>query len=186
MSETCQGQGPGAPCGGDKRQRGVALARFLLLVACSALAGACGESDGKGDAPPSTAPVKQAGKGQIGNKVELRNGHTVQLHAYDPNVPGAPDLKPDPGKVFVAIDVEGCAGAPAPGGLMNPFFFSLQLPDQARADAAFPVREPALHAVSQAAGECNRGWVTFEISKGSRPSAVLFSYFAETARWDLG
>lgn len=83
---------------------------------------------------------------------------------------------------FAAADIEGCAAASATAGAsLNPFDFRLQMPDNTRLSATPGWREPSLNATTLVAGDCVRGWVTFEVPVGQLPATVNF----ETTDRDL-
>ncbi len=95
--------------------------------------------------------------------------------------------KPDEGKQSAVVDVEGCAG----NNLMdeerylNPFDFSLQMPDNTRIEPTMPVVDPALNHTDLLPEDCVRGLVTFQVPKGQRLSYVRFDQMfpEEMARW---
>lgn len=123
----------------------------------------------------------------VGDKVALRNGDTLQVHSYTQNVTAANQFsKPATGMVFAVADVEGCAKEANPTGVVNPFFFELQMPDNTRADATFqPVKGPELRSGAQAPGDCIRGNVAFEVPAGTKPVAVVFSGFGTSVKWNI-
>lgn len=112
---------------------------------------------------------------QLGERVQLENGRSVQVFGYEPEtVPSNPFSTPERGKVFSAIDVEGCTGGTGSAtGLLNPFYFTLALPDGSRAQTSIPVKEPALSVGPQKANECQRGYVTYQVREGVKPTAVV-------------
>ena len=123
----------------------------------------------------------------VGHKVELQNGDTIQVHSYTPNVAASNRFAtPAAGTAFSVIDVEGCARAASPTGVVNPFSFELQMPDNTRADATFlPVKTPELRSGAQAPGDCIRGNVAFEVPTGVKPVAVVFSNFGTVVKWNI-
>jgi hypothetical protein len=125
-----------------------------------------------------------------GETVTLPSGLAVTAHSYSPSVQSDNEfLQPEAGKKFVAIDVEGCAGSGLGDGegSLNPFDFSLQMPDNTRIGPTMPVVDPALHHADLLPGECVRGLVSFQVPKGQRPSYVRFDQIwpEEVARWSL-
>lgn len=134
---------------------------------------------------PSTSPPARANA--VGDKVSLANGDTIQVYSYTPNVPASNQFAtPDPGHAFAVIDVEGCARAANPTGVVNPFAFELQMPDNTRLTPTFlPVKSPELRSGAQAAGDCIRGNVAFEVPTSAKPVAVVFSTFATSVKWNI-
>lgn len=163
----------------------------LALAACSA-----GVDEGKrvdaGTDPTvessaqaaTTAPARAL---VVGNKAELSNGDTIQVHSYTPNVAASNQFaRPAAGMAFAVIDVEGCAKQASSAGVVNPFFFELQMPDNTRVDATFlPVKTPELRSGAMAAGDCIRGNVGFEVPTSAKPVAVVFSGFATSVKWSI-
>jgi hypothetical protein len=158
------------------------------LAAAVAFAGCTG---GSGKAPDPSASITTAGpplgEFAIGKRVALPNGDTVQVFEFLAAVtPSNQFSKPAPGSVFAVIDVEGCAGnSPAPDGILNPFFFHLNLRDRSTVPAGIPVKEPALTVPSLASGDCSRGFVTFEVPEGVAAQAVTYDIPTGSIRWKL-
>lgn len=103
----------------------------------------------------------------------------MQVFSYEQPVPD-PDPEfslLEPGFEWAVIDVEACAGPTEDDtGLrfVNPFDFELQMPDNTRLMSDIPVKEPALNDVAlPGAGECARGFVTYQVPEGQRPVAVV-------------
>ncbi len=130
-----------------------------------------------------------------GESVAFPSGFKVTLHSYSSPVQADNDneffrWKPDAGKKFATIDVEGCAGSSLGDerrslGMMD---FSLTMPDNTRVGPTYPsVVEPALNGTNLLPGECVRGLVTFQVPKGQHPSYVRFDQIfpEEIARWSL-
>ena len=134
--------------------------------------------------PPSTDGVP------IGAIITTALGNTLTVYTLES--PVSDDLfDPEPGRIFVSIDVEGCASAETEGAVeINPFQFQIQMPDNTRFDPTFGVKEPALNSTSLFANDCVRGFVTFEIPEGVTPASVVFnSYDADfnpvVLRWSI-
>lgn len=111
----------------------------------------------------------------------------VNVHAYDRNVPSTADRQPaNQGDVFVAFDVEGCAGPNADqntGITTGLFYVQLDLKHPPY-NAVAPVKQPALHDTALAPGRCARGWITFEVPANLLPEDILFRGSPPTA-WRL-
>ena len=145
--------------------------------------------------PPATAQVASPpssagpllGTFPTGARATLPGGDTVQLHGYSGNVvPSNPFSKPRAGSSFAAADVEACSGgSPTPGGLLNPFFFQLVMPDGTTIPAGIPVKDPAFKPVTLAPGMCSRGFVTFEVPTNTTPQAVIYGISAASIRWTV-
>jgi hypothetical protein len=111
----------------------------------------------------------------------------VQVLSYGSNVtPSNQFSKPKPGLVFAAIEVQGCAGQEETRtGFLNPFSFSLLMPDDSRVQSALPVKDPGLHIGPEAPGACTRGFVTYEIAAHAKPTAVLWDGPGNTVKWEI-
>ena len=181
-------------------RRFLAAAAVAALTACSGgvdegqlpaeggadtTAGTSVQADAQREAARSTTTLPQVFV--VGHKLSLSNGDTIQVHSYTPNVTASNQFaKPGPGMSFSVIDVEGCARQASTTGVVNPFFFELQMPDNTRADATFlPVKTPELRSGAMAAGDCIRGNVAFEVPTGVKPVAVVFSTFATSVKWNI-
>jgi hypothetical protein len=86
------------------------------------------QSNGGGPASMAASGSKDASVAVVGDKVALSEGRTVQVHAYESPAAGlSRSLESKARKVFVAIDVEGCAGPKARDVVdgINPVSFTL-------------------------------------------------------------
>ncbi|HTJ73860.1 MAG TPA: hypothetical protein VL337_00705 [Acidimicrobiales bacterium] len=163
---------------------------LALLVALFALAG-CSSGTPKTAPAPATAPTTVVGPlvgtFPVGQKATLPDGDTVQVYAYSANVtPSNQFSKPRPGAAFATVDAEACSGpSPTPGGLLNPFFFHLEVPGSETIPAGIPVKDPALNVAGLAPGACSRGFVTFEVPTDKTPSTVVYGIPAGSVRWSI-
>jgi hypothetical protein len=165
--------------------------RLLVpLVAIFALAG-CSSDTPKSAPAPATAPTTVVGPlvgtFPVGQKATLPGGDTVQVFAYSANItPSNQFSKARPGAAFATVDAEACSGpSPTPGGLLNPFFFHLEVPGSASIPAGIPVKDPALNVTGLAPGACSRGFVTFEVPTDKSPSAVVYGIPVGSVRWSI-
>lgn len=105
------------------------------------------------------------------------NGTTLAVLSYESptTVKGA---KPEKGHEFSGIEVKGCAGPDSENSLMHigPDAFVLRMPDGAGVlpEGGSRAKEPALESMNPLAGECDRGYVTFQTPTGERPELVLY------------
>jgi hypothetical protein len=123
----------------------------------------------------------------VGQKATLPDGDTVQVYAYAANItPSNQFSKPRPGAAFATVDAEACSGpSPTPGGLLNPFFFHLEVPGSDSIPAGIPVKDPALNVTGLAPGACSRGFVTFEVPSDKTPSTVVYGIPVGSVRWSI-
>ncbi len=123
----------------------------------------------KAKAAPKTSPELA-----VGETATLATGDTVTVYSYTPSVPPpSQSSQPKSGSEFSVIDAEACAGDTAT--TINPQSFALQMPDNSRLDPTFgSAVEPPLNVTNLGAGDCVRGYVTFETPQGQTPSFVLF------------
>jgi len=130
---------------------------------------------------PATTP-SQASVTKLGTRVDTAQGNVV-VYTYESPVSPA-GATPAPGDVFADIDAEGCAGANAgPNTGIGPQAFYLQIGQS----AYHPVgtsKEPALRPTRLAAGQCARGWVTFEIPDGAKPQYAIFNS-SKVVAWQI-
>lgn len=89
------------------------------------------------------------------------------------------------GNVIVyTFEQPGCAGPNAgPNTGIGPQAFYLQI-GQAAYHPISASKEPALRATKLAAGQCARGWVTFEIPEGAKPQYVIFNS-SKVVAWQI-
>ena len=127
--------------------------------------------------PEPTEPPALSSDLKLGDTATTAIGNTLTVYSYEVPVV-AEFFEPDPGNAFAAIDVEGCAKADleAPASI-NPFDFELQMPDNTRRQADIGVREPSLNDTTLFAGDCVRGFVTFQVPAGVTPTVVIFETF---------
>ena len=137
---------------------------------------------------PETTKAKASSKTSpeiaVGETATLANGAKVIVYSYKPSVPPSNQFsKPESGSEFSVIDVGACAGNAATS--INPYSFALQMPDNSRLDPAFvSAVEPRLNLTNLSAGDCVRGYVTFETPQGQTPSFVLFEQpLAPAVKW---
>ncbi len=126
------------------------------------------------DTPEPTETPAPGSDLKIGDPATTANGNTLTVYSYE--APATDVIfDPNPGNVFAAIDVEGCTRPDLEGAVsIGPFDFQLQMPDNTRRDA-FSLKEPALHETDLAAGDCVRGFMTFEIPEGVTALFVIFN-----------
>lgn len=162
---------------------------LVLVVVALGLAGCTGSrhTPAQPAAVPTTAVGPLLGTFRIGQRASLANGDTVQVYAYSADVtPSNPFSKPPPGSTFAVVDAEACAGpSQAADGLLNPFYFHLEIPGADAIPAGIPVKDPPLGATGLAPGACSRGFVTFEVPSGKTPTTVVYGTPATSIRWTI-
>lgn len=123
----------------------------------------------------------------LGETAELESGGRLTLLSAEAGVPEDEALyRPGRGLEFFVIDVEACV----PEAADEPIFFSprefgLLGSDEVRRLATVPAKMPALRGARVSPGNCNRGYVTFQIEEGADPGSAIFKG-SSVARWDLG
>lgn len=174
---------------------GSSVKRALVLVALVLFSGACGSTSASGDQPETVTVIEtvpaEEGSGRAedeGPELALgdafttsRAGNTLTVLSYESPLPPAESSRPDPGREFSAVEVEGCASRSSDDYrmLVGPAAFSLRMPDGARVQPetgmnAARVTEGALETMEPALGGCERGLVVFQTPEGERPEIVLF------------
>ncbi len=158
------------------------------------------EPSPKTPAPPPTPQEKQGSEANsqdpeegnmsnVGEGVTFSSGAKVTVYSYSSPVQSNNEFsKPEAGTQFAAIDVEGCAGSQSGDeNSLNPYYFSLQMPDNTRMRPTASVAEPALPLTNLLPGGCVRGLVTFQVPQGQGPSHVHFEqpFPKEVAEWSI-
>jgi hypothetical protein len=109
----------------------------------------------------------------LGSAANLPGGK-VTVYTYEQPATGISQyVTPQtPGSEFSAVDAEVCATGT--GGLYGqPSDFALQFPDNTERQSSYG-KQPDLSGRQLGAGDCARGWVTFEVPAGQRPSVVTY------------
>ncbi len=158
------------------------MAVFVLVACSSEERGAVDEGT---QAPektteatrPSTA-ARPAGANAglvVGDTAVTQAGNEITVHSYE-RVPPDDTFQPEPGFEFAAADVEGCAAEDIEGSAgLNPLDFALQMPDNTRLQADIGVKEPPLNDTTLPPGDCVRGFVTFQVPEGQKPTNVIYT-----------
>lgn len=121
------------------------------------------------------APIEASPDLLVGDTAVTAAGNEITVHSYE-YVPPSDIWQPEPGFRFAAIDVEGCAAPDLEGSAgLNPFDFSLQMPDNTRLETDIGVKEPTLNDTTLPPGDCVRGWVTYQVPEGQTPTSVIFT-----------
>jgi hypothetical protein len=86
---------------------------------------------------------------------------------------------------YASADIKVCTSAHTPKGTMViPSFYSLRLSNGTLVHPGSAVRTPALRMVPLAPKQCVRGWLSFAVPKGTKPTALLYVYGAPIS-WQL-
>lgn len=112
-------------------------------------------------AAPAAATAAPKADPRVGQEVTLGDGSKYTVYALVPWTSTNMFEKPAAGTHFLTADVQECAGSTS--GDANPYNWSLQANDNTRVQPYLGSREPALHSVTIGPGQCDRGWVTFEV-----------------------
>jgi hypothetical protein len=148
---------------------------LVLLVAALALILSACSGDGAGDGGGGEKDGKEPGASShdVGQRVTTGAGNKVTVHAYEQPYRDREEQL-DPGTEFASIDVEACAGSE--DAATDPRQWQLLMPDNRRPEPelyALPIREPQFPAAPLPAGECVRGWITFQVPTGVRAEEVV-------------
>lgn len=160
----------------------LAAALALILPACSG----DGASDGGGGEKDRKEPG--ASSHDVGQRVTTGAGNKATVHAYEqPYRAKDREEQLDPGNEFASIDVETCAGSE--DAATDPRQWQLLMPDNRRPEPelyALPIREPEFPAAPLPAGECVRGWITFQVPTGTRAADVVNVAADPQISWNVG
>jgi hypothetical protein len=120
----------------------------------------------------------------LGQRTKTKEGNDVEVTAFvQPVVAGV--LEADPGKEFAAAEAQICAG-PRGARRVTPESFKIEMPDgSVRGRSYFGPKEPLLADARLEGGACVRGWLNFEVPKGTRPAYVVFQG-SSVVRWRAG
>ena len=164
------------------------MRKLMAIVLAGLMAASCSDDADtpSGGAPRGAGPTETK-TASLGDRVELASGDTVQVHSYASDIAASnPFSEAQPGKSFSAIDVEACAGRQrSDGGVVNPFQFTLLMPDGSRVQTSIPVKDPGLNVVPLDPGTCTRGFVTYETTIGARPTVVVWETTGIDVRWTV-
>ena len=173
-----------AGCGSDKTQQ---LAAELAASTTTTTAPTTSTTT---TTRPTTTTAKRF---VVGDKiVSTKSGSTDvlfshQVFSYEqPVAPPDRFTNPAAGMEFGVADVEVCAGTEKVS--YNPFAWNAQTPDNRRYRTTFQrLRNPTLSSGDIAPGAgCVRGWVTFELPVGQRPTSLVHDYFGSVVtHWFL-
>lgn len=98
-------------------------------------------------------------------------------------------MQPKQGTQYASADVEGCAKDNTKRQVsFNPFDFKLAMQDNTRLGPAFGGPDPALNHTELLAGDCVRGYVTFEVPQGQNPKEVIFAQMGankQPTKWTI-
>ena len=188
---------------------GTAILISVFAVACSSTSNEQGSSsqesseaeesaDSEDTKVANTQPLQDSvvpseQEFRLGETATFRYEDTTTVYSYvSPDQSANEFIQPKAGNQFAVIDVEICAGSGegiGPSGntqlSINPFQFSLQIPDNTRIEPTLLASpEPALPAANLSAGECVRGNLGFEVPQGQTPTFVL-QEGTPSAKWAI-
>lgn len=129
--------------------------------------------------PPTTT---QPAGNPIGTEIRTALGNTVTAYAYQAVPTDRTSPTPAAGTTYAAVDVGGCVATGNEGP--DPQYFELVMPDASRLRPAVAVKQPPLRETRLAAGECIRGWITYEIPTAARPVALVYNA-SSLIRWTI-
>jgi hypothetical protein len=174
------------------------MRRVLLIFGVLIVVGvgACGGGDGNSriagtvEVEPShsasapSAPSARVSEGTPGQPLTSGDSR-VTLYAWEQpaNLPQAPSgisgPQPGAGAEFAAADVEECASDQARQQITaNPFTYKVVGPDNVHHSADPGYRMPPFNGATLYAGDCVRGWVTFQVPVGQRPAYLQWEGFS--------
>jgi len=151
----------------------LALATGAGLVALAVAA--CGGTAVIPQATPSPTPPTTGTVVPMGMTVDTSKG-SVTVHAFE--IPAGPGSEGTPfaGDVFGAADVEACGGLKADNTTgVTPGAFHLEIGHFTVHPTTTDAKEPALGTTPLKAGQCVRGWITFEVPQGAKVAYVIFT-----------
>ncbi len=190
-----------------------AMRRSMLLVLAITVVGlaACGGSNSNSGAKlvqrrgtstsassSTTTTTTAPSQFKVGDTVQTALGNKETVYAYvQPVQPSNSYVHPDAGKEFAAADIETCAtgdltqvsGQPvAPENQYiedNPYDYELVMPDNTRLQPSIGAKDPGLNDTKLYHGDCVRGWVSWQVPAGTRPSFVVDAKAIPPIKWKV-
>lgn len=157
--------------------RSVSVLAVIPFFAC-----ACSSEVVAPRASPSEAPREESTA--VGERMTTVAGNSVTVHAVDWPAEKT-TIEAPAGYLFVAADVEACAGADADVMTgVSALFFSVETDVRFYPPGPL-VRHPDLHDAMLAPNGCARGWVTFLIPEKERLASVWFQG-SSNIEWEVG
>lgn len=162
----------------------------LILLPLLLFAAACNEEIDHPESPtPEMPDPTPPSVFAIGEMIETVHENRLTVHTVEFDVMDQ-YITPEPGNIYIAFDVEGCANS-TEAATLNPNYFRVQMPDSSRINSYIGIREPALNHTELVPGDCVRGWVTFEVPEAQRPTSINFETYDMEFRpivlkWELG
>lgn len=146
---------------------------MVLLFAAGLLLVGCGDGDVETSGPES-------GPSTVGDTLETEAGK-LTIHSYE--APAQTDVRTiHPDNVFAVVDVEGCVNQRRSGVItLYTSAFTLEMPDGSERRPTLAAREPALSDPPVRAGNCIRGFLTFEVPLDERPVFVVYRTIPEAS-----
>lgn len=122
----------------------------------------------------------------VGETATLDDGNNVTVYDVQSRVPSRETVyDAERGMKFFVIDAEVCvSGTATEPAYFTPREFSVQVSPTVRRMASVPTKLPALRSVNVEPGDCERGFITFQIEDGERPRAVLFQG-TSSVEWEI-
>lgn len=135
-----------------------------------------------GPAVPSETDMEQ----MVGETATLESGNSVTVFSGQSGVPSQDSVyEARAGMDFFVIEAEVCVPESAnEPSYFTPREFNLLNQDTVRRMASVPTQLPALRGSSVEPGECNRGYITFQVEEGEEPQAVVYEG-SSVVEWEL-
>lgn len=123
---------------------------------------------------------------KVGGTAKLKSGGSLTLVSSETGVPqDEAAYRPGRGMEFFIVGIEACVSESADEPVFfSPREFGLLGSDKVRRIATVPAKMPALRGARVSPGNCNKGYLTFQIEQGADPGSVLFEG-SSVVRWDL-
>ncbi|MGF1472746.1 MAG: hypothetical protein ACFB50_13535 [Rubrobacteraceae bacterium] len=151
-------------------------------AAATNLGGGATDEKLPGPAVPTETDIKRT----VGETATLDNGNSVTVFSGELGVPPQESVyEARAGMDFYIIEAEVCvSGSNMEPEYFTPREFSLLNADTVRRMASVPTKLPALRGSDVEPGECNRGYITFQVDEGEEPQRVVFEG-SSAVEWDL-
>lgn len=120
----------------------------------------------------------------VGEQQIFRDGTKLTVYAYTESNLSARFSQPNAGYHWAAVDFQACAGSNQFS--VNRLYLILSMPDNSRIQRdGTTTRAPDLSSADLPAGECVRGWLTYQVPDGSRPSTIIWDDPQRFAKWTV-
>ena len=120
----------------------------------------------------------------MGEQQLFKDGTKLTVYTYTESNLSARFAQPSAGYHWAAVDFQACAGNIQLS--VNRLYLILSMQDNSRIQRdGNTTRTPELTSADLPAGECVRGWLTYQVPDGSKPVTIIWDDPQRFAKWVL-